>query len=67
MYVRDESGGGVDRYAVAWISAVQHVDHLHPDWGIALAAKANGHEKLKEFNERLWSQDDLGAVAAARV
>ena len=29
-----------------------HVDHLHPDWGIALAASANGHEKLKEFNER---------------
>ena len=28
-----------------------HVDHLHPDWGIALAASANGHEKLKEFNE----------------
>jgi rhamnose utilization protein RhaD (predicted bifunctional aldolase and dehydrogenase)/NAD(P)-dependent dehydrogenase (short-subunit alcohol dehydrogenase family) len=30
----------------------KHVDHLHPDWGIALAASANGHEKLKEFNER---------------
>jgi rhamnose utilization protein RhaD (predicted bifunctional aldolase and dehydrogenase)/NAD(P)-dependent dehydrogenase (short-subunit alcohol dehydrogenase family) len=29
-----------------------HVDHLHPDWGIALAASANGHLKLKEFNER---------------
>jgi rhamnose utilization protein RhaD (predicted bifunctional aldolase and dehydrogenase)/NAD(P)-dependent dehydrogenase (short-subunit alcohol dehydrogenase family) len=29
-----------------------HVDHLHPDWGIALAASANGLEKLKEFNER---------------
>ncbi len=29
-----------------------HVDHLHPDWGIALAASANGHEKLKEFNDR---------------
>jgi len=28
------------------------VDHLHPDWGIALAASANGHEKLAEFNAR---------------
>ena len=30
----------------------EHVDHLHPDWGIALAASANGHEKLAEFNAR---------------
>jgi rhamnose utilization protein RhaD (predicted bifunctional aldolase and dehydrogenase)/NAD(P)-dependent dehydrogenase (short-subunit alcohol dehydrogenase family) len=28
-----------------------HVDHLHPDWGIALAASANGKTKLAEFNE----------------
>jgi rhamnose utilization protein RhaD (predicted bifunctional aldolase and dehydrogenase) len=28
-----------------------HVDHLHPDWAIALAASANGTEKLAEFNE----------------
>ena len=27
-----------------------HVDHLHPDWGIALAAAANGLEKMHEFN-----------------
>ncbi|WP_263359729.1 bifunctional rhamnulose-1-phosphate aldolase/short-chain dehydrogenase [Acidicapsa ligni] len=27
-----------------------HVDHLHPDWGIALAAAANGHTKMAEFN-----------------
>jgi len=27
-----------------------HVDHLHPDWAIALAASANGLEKLDEFN-----------------
>lgn len=27
-----------------------HVDHLHPDWGIALAAAANGAEKMQEFN-----------------
>jgi rhamnose utilization protein RhaD (predicted bifunctional aldolase and dehydrogenase)/NAD(P)-dependent dehydrogenase (short-subunit alcohol dehydrogenase family) len=29
-----------------------HVDHLHPDWAIALAASANGHQKLAEFNKR---------------
>ena len=29
-----------------------HVDHLHPDWAIALAASANGREKLDEFNQR---------------
>ncbi len=27
-----------------------HVDHLHPDWGIALAAAANGEEKMRQFN-----------------
>ena len=27
-----------------------HVDHLHPDWGIALAASANGDRKMDEFN-----------------
>ena len=29
-----------------------HVDHLHPDWAIALAASANGRDKLEEFNRR---------------
>lgn len=29
-----------------------HVDHLHPDWAIALAASANGYEKMLEFNKR---------------
>jgi rhamnose utilization protein RhaD (predicted bifunctional aldolase and dehydrogenase)/NAD(P)-dependent dehydrogenase (short-subunit alcohol dehydrogenase family) len=29
-----------------------HVDHLHPDWSIALAASANGKQKLEEFNQR---------------
>ena len=27
-----------------------HVDHLHPDWGIALAAAANGKARMEEFN-----------------
>ncbi len=30
----------------------EHVDHLHPDWGIALAASANGKQKMAEFNRR---------------
>jgi rhamnose utilization protein RhaD (predicted bifunctional aldolase and dehydrogenase) len=30
----------------------EHIDHLHPDWGIALAASANGREKIEEFNRR---------------
>jgi rhamnose utilization protein RhaD (predicted bifunctional aldolase and dehydrogenase)/NAD(P)-dependent dehydrogenase (short-subunit alcohol dehydrogenase family) len=29
-----------------------HVDHLHPDWGIALAAAANGRDKMEELNRR---------------
>src|SRR6478752_3993214 len=28
-----------------------HVDHLHPDWAIALAASANGKRKLDEFSK----------------
>ena len=27
-----------------------HVDHLHPDWAIALAASANGKKRLEQFN-----------------
>jgi len=30
----------------------RHVDHLHPDWAIALAASANGKRKLEEFNRQ---------------
>jgi rhamnose utilization protein RhaD (predicted bifunctional aldolase and dehydrogenase)/NAD(P)-dependent dehydrogenase (short-subunit alcohol dehydrogenase family) len=29
-----------------------HIDHLHPDWAIAIAASANGKAKLDEFNQR---------------
>src|SRR6516225_10309034 len=28
-----------------------HMDHLHPDWAIALAASANGKRKLEQFNQ----------------
>ena len=40
-----------------------HVDHLHPDAGIALAA-ADGEQLTKAL---LWRPGGLGAVAAARV
>ena len=30
----------------------RHVDHLHPDCAIALAAAANGRDKMEEFNKR---------------
>jgi len=33
-----------------------HVDHLHPDWAIALAASANGAKKLEEFNRQYGRQ-----------
>src|ERR1017187_9339377 len=33
-----------------------HVDHLHPDWGIALAASANGKIKMDEFNTEFGHQ-----------
>ena len=29
-----------------------HVDHLHPDWAIALAAAGNGKTKMEEFNKK---------------
>jgi rhamnose utilization protein RhaD (predicted bifunctional aldolase and dehydrogenase)/NAD(P)-dependent dehydrogenase (short-subunit alcohol dehydrogenase family) len=29
-----------------------HVDHLHPDWAIAIAASANGKRKLEDFNRK---------------
>ncbi|MBC8166553.1 MAG: bifunctional rhamnulose-1-phosphate aldolase/short-chain dehydrogenase, partial [Bryobacteraceae bacterium] len=29
-----------------------HVDHLHPDWAIAIAASANGKARLDEFNSQ---------------
>ncbi len=34
----------------------EHVDHLHPDWATALAAAANGRERLEEFNRRFNHQ-----------
>ena len=33
-----------------------HVDHLHPDWAIALAASANGDSRLAEFNAKYGRQ-----------
>src|SRR6266567_1801461 len=33
-----------------------HVDHLHPDWGIALAASANGKARMEQFNREFHHQ-----------
>jgi rhamnose utilization protein RhaD (predicted bifunctional aldolase and dehydrogenase)/NAD(P)-dependent dehydrogenase (short-subunit alcohol dehydrogenase family) len=33
-----------------------HIDHLHPDWAIALAASANGKRKLAEYNKEYARQ-----------
>ena len=33
-----------------------HIDHLHPDWCIAIAASANASERLGEFNENFGHQ-----------
>jgi rhamnose utilization protein RhaD (predicted bifunctional aldolase and dehydrogenase)/NAD(P)-dependent dehydrogenase (short-subunit alcohol dehydrogenase family) len=33
-----------------------HVDHLHPDWAIALAASANGKARLEQFNQKYGRQ-----------
>jgi rhamnose utilization protein RhaD (predicted bifunctional aldolase and dehydrogenase)/NAD(P)-dependent dehydrogenase (short-subunit alcohol dehydrogenase family) len=30
----------------------RHIDHLHPDWGIALAAAGNGEVRMQEFNRQ---------------
>ena len=30
----------------------KHVDHMHPDWAIALAASANGRQMMDEFNQK---------------
>lgn len=30
----------------------KHIDHLHPDWGIALAAAGNGAARMQEFNRQ---------------
>jgi rhamnose utilization protein RhaD (predicted bifunctional aldolase and dehydrogenase)/NAD(P)-dependent dehydrogenase (short-subunit alcohol dehydrogenase family) len=34
----------------------KHIDHLHPDWGIAVAAAANGEQRMQEFNRRFKRQ-----------
>ena len=30
----------------------KHIDHMHPDWAIVLAASGNGQQKLREFNDQ---------------
>jgi rhamnose utilization protein RhaD (predicted bifunctional aldolase and dehydrogenase) len=44
-----------------------HVDHLHPDWGIALAASANGKTKDGRVQSRVQPLPGLGSLAAPRL
>ena len=44
-----------------------HVDHLHPDWAIALAASANGAAKLEEFNRAATAAASPGCRGSARA
>jgi rhamnose utilization protein RhaD (predicted bifunctional aldolase and dehydrogenase) len=43
-----------------------HVDHLHPDWGIALAASSNGKIKMDEFNKRSLGTSWRGCRGSGR-
>ena len=51
------SSFGLNRVAASIDTALHaylpfaHVDHLHPDWAIAIAASANGRGKMEEFNQ----------------
>ena len=42
-----------------------HVDHLHPDWGIALAASANGLEKMEGIQSRIQPTNSSGYLGSA--
>ncbi len=44
-----------------------HVDHLHPDWAIAIAASANGKRKMRRVQQRIRPQHHLAPLAAARL
>jgi rhamnose utilization protein RhaD (predicted bifunctional aldolase and dehydrogenase) len=44
-----------------------HVDHLHPDWGIALAASANGKTTNGGVQSGIPAQDRLATLAATRL
>ncbi len=48
---RNSVAASIDTPLHAFLPA-RHVDHLHPDWGIALAAAGNGERRMQEFNRR---------------
>jgi rhamnose utilization protein RhaD (predicted bifunctional aldolase and dehydrogenase)/NAD(P)-dependent dehydrogenase (short-subunit alcohol dehydrogenase family) len=52
---RNHVAASIDTPLHAFLPAL-HVDHLHPDWGIALAAAANGEARMQEFNRRFNRQ-----------
>ncbi|MHB1957673.1 MAG: bifunctional rhamnulose-1-phosphate aldolase/short-chain dehydrogenase [Acidobacteriaceae bacterium] len=52
---RNHVAASIDTPLHAFLPAL-HVDHLHPDWGITLAAAANGEARMQEFNRRFDRQ-----------
>lgn len=48
---RNAVAASIDTPLHAFLPAL-HVDHLHPDWGIALAAAGNGKRRMEEFNRQ---------------
>ena len=45
----------------------KHVDHLHPDWAIALAASANGQDHLARLRDEFRIEANLAALEAAGI
>lgn len=51
VFGRNQVAASIDTPLHAFLP-FKHVDHLHPDWAIAIAASANGKRKLHEFNRK---------------
>ena len=45
----------------------EHIDHLHPDWGIALGGFGEWPRKDGRVQPALWASLDLAAVAASGI
>ncbi|MGO8717727.1 MAG: bifunctional rhamnulose-1-phosphate aldolase/short-chain dehydrogenase [Acidobacteriaceae bacterium] len=51
VFGQNAVAASIDTPLHAFLPAL-HIDHLHPDWGIAMAAAANGEQRMQEFNRR---------------
>ena len=45
----------------------KHIDHLHPDWGIASGGRREWPRKNGRIQSHLFAQADLAALATARL